>query len=168
MKAQRSQHPAATRHHALIRIRVRDCLIPLMALVLWVNSPAGAVEAEPIRALRDLNTSSFSFTPVQNKAEWQLRHEEIQRRVCVAAGLYPMPEKTPLKAVIHGRVEKDDYTVDKVMFESLPGHYVTGSLYLPKQMRWRDVCEAWQLFRREFGGGGFPGDGWVRTFNSPW
>ncbi|HYF34989.1 MAG TPA: acetylxylan esterase, partial [Prosthecobacter sp.] len=32
----------------------------------------------------------------------------------------------------HGRVERDDYTIDRVFFESLPGHFVTGSLYLPK------------------------------------
>ena len=30
------------------------------------------------------------------------------------------------------RVERDDYTIDRVFFESFPGHYVTGSLYLPK------------------------------------
>lgn len=111
------------------------CLGAIMAVVLGVSSFAGAGEPEPTRALRDLNKSSFPFTPVQNGAEWQLRHEAIQRRVLVAAGLYPMPEKTPLNAVIHGRVEKDDYTVDKVYFESLPGHYVTGSLYLPKRMQ---------------------------------
>jgi len=34
---------------------------------------------------------------------------------------------------VHGRVERDDYTVDRVIFESLPRHYVTGSLYLPKK-----------------------------------
>src|SRR5262249_29214159 len=27
---------------------------------------------------------------------------------------------------------RDDYTVDRVYFESLPGHFVTGNLYLPK------------------------------------
>ncbi len=43
-----------------------------------------------------------------------------------------MPERTRLNAVIHGRVEREDYTVEKVFFESLPGHFVTGNLYLPK------------------------------------
>ena len=50
----------------------------------------------------------------------------------VANGLWPMPAKTPLNPVIHGKVERDDYTVEKVIFESLPGHYVTGNLYRPK------------------------------------
>ncbi len=50
----------------------------------------------------------------------------------VALGLWPMPTKTPANAVIHGRVDRDDYTVEKVYLESFPGHFVTGSLYRPK------------------------------------
>ena len=49
----------------------------------------------------------------------------------VALGLFPLPEKTPLKAVIHGRIDCGDYSVEKVFFESMPGFYVTGSLYRP-------------------------------------
>ncbi|MGH7943908.1 MAG: hypothetical protein ACREH8_23960 [Opitutaceae bacterium] len=31
--------------------------------------------------------------------------------------------------MVHGRVERDDYRIDRVFFESFPGHYVTGNLY---------------------------------------
>jgi cephalosporin-C deacetylase-like acetyl esterase len=98
---------------------------------------AYAEEPQPARALRDLNGSYFPFTPAKNVAEWKLRRTEIQRRLLVASGLYPMPEKTPLNTVIHGRIEKADYTVEKVFFESLPGHFVTGNLYLPKRISGR-------------------------------
>jgi dienelactone hydrolase len=50
----------------------------------------------------------------------------------VALGLWPLPARTPLNARVHGTVERDDYVVDKVAFESVPGHFVTGSLYRPK------------------------------------
>jgi dienelactone hydrolase len=43
-----------------------------------------------------------------------------------------MPEKTPNHQVIHGKVDREGYTVEKVYFESYPGHFVTGSLYRPK------------------------------------
>ena len=43
-----------------------------------------------------------------------------------------MPPRPELKAVIHGKVEREDYTVEKVFFQSHPGFYVTGNLYRPK------------------------------------
>lgn len=88
------------------------------------------------RALRDLN-GYFPFTPVANEEGWKVRQQEVEDRLRLAAGLWPMPEKTPLNPVIHGRVEREDYTIDRVFFESLPGHFVTGSLYLPKDKKGR-------------------------------
>ncbi len=86
---------------------------------------------ERLGELRDLN-GYFPFKPVDSVATWEKRQAEIRRRVLVSQGLWPMPSKTPLHAVIHGRVERDDYFVDRVYFESIPGHFVTGSLYRPK------------------------------------
>ncbi len=42
-----------------------------------------------------------------------------------------MPERTPLAPTVHGRIARDGYTIEKVYFASLPGHYVTGNLYRP-------------------------------------
>ena len=105
------------------------CVFLLLALAACLRSD----EPKPTRPLRDLNRSYFPFTPVKDKAEWDVRREEIKQRVLLASGLLPMPEKTPLNAVIHGKIERDDYTVEKVFFESLPGNFVTGNLYLPKK-----------------------------------
>lgn len=62
---------------------------------------------------------------------WPQWHERMERQVRVALGLFPEWPKTPLREVIHGRVEREGYTVEKVWFESLPGHFVTGNLYRP-------------------------------------
>jgi dienelactone hydrolase len=83
--------------------------------------------------LRDLN-GYFPLAPIHSPAAWEQRQAEIQRRILVANGLWPLPSKSPLNAVVHGRVERDDYVVDRVIFESAPQHYVTGSLYRPKQV----------------------------------
>lgn len=73
----------------------------------------------------------FPFTPPKTRQAWEARAEQLRRQLLVANGLWPMPEHTPHNAVIHGKVERPGYTVERVYFESYPGHFVTGSLYRP-------------------------------------
>lgn len=40
-------------------------------------------------------------------------------------------ERTPLNSQVVDTLERDGYTVKKILFESQPKHYVTGVLYLP-------------------------------------
>ena len=100
------------------------------------ESPSDAPDGVPAdKRLHDLQTLNgyFPFKQVKDLDEWKTRQAEIKRRVLVSQGLWPLPAKSPLNSVVHGRVERDDYTVDRVIFESFPGHYVTGSLYRPKR-----------------------------------
>ncbi|MCL4855090.1 MAG: hypothetical protein KJZ78_27325, partial [Bryobacteraceae bacterium] len=84
-----------------------------------------------LKPLKDLD-GYFPFVPPDTIEAWDARADKVRRQMLVALGLWPMPEKTPLNAVIHGRIDRPDYTVEKVYFESYPGFFVTGSLYLPK------------------------------------
>jgi len=81
--------------------------------------------------LKDLN-GYFPFTPSASREAWEPRAAQLRRQLLVANGLWPMPARTAPRAVIHGRVDRDGYTVEKVYFESFPGHFVTGNLYRPK------------------------------------
>ena len=81
--------------------------------------------------LKNLN-GDFSWEPFDSYEAWQQRAEYVRRQVRVALGLWPMPDKTPLEPVIHGKVDRDDYTVEKVIVETHPGLFLTGSLYRPK------------------------------------
>ncbi len=83
---------------------------------------------EPLKTLNDY----FPFQPPSSAAAWGDRAERVRRQVLVANGLWPMPTKTPANAVVHGRIDRGDYTVEKVYLESFPGHFVTGNLYRPK------------------------------------
>ena len=74
----------------------------------------------------------FPFEVPESVEAWEARREALRRRVLVATGLWPMPEKTPLNAVIHGAVQRDGFRVERVYFESLPGHFVTGLLFRPE------------------------------------
>lgn len=82
---------------------------------------------------KDLN-GYFPFTVPKTKAEWDARAEYVRRQVLIAEGLWPMPTKTPLNAVIHGKIDRPDYSVEKAYFESAPGFFVTGNLYRPKNV----------------------------------
>ncbi len=82
---------------------------------------------------KDLN-GYFPFAVPKTKEEWQTRAEKVKRQILVSQGLWPLPTKTPLNVVIHGKIDEGSYTVEKVFFESMPGFYVTGNLYRPKNV----------------------------------
>jgi cephalosporin-C deacetylase-like acetyl esterase len=58
------------------------------------------------------------------------RRAHVRRVITEAVGGFP--ERTPLNPRVTGVLEKSDYKVEKVIFESRPNFYVTANLYLPK------------------------------------
>ncbi len=100
---------------------------------VWLNISLVAV-AEDRRLLppKDLN-GYFPFHPPASLDQWETRKDYVRRQILISQGLWPMPEKTPLNAVIHGKIEREGYTIEKVYFESAPGFFVTGNLYRPTQ-----------------------------------
>jgi cephalosporin-C deacetylase-like acetyl esterase len=61
------------------------------------------------------------------------RRAYVRKVMTEAVGGFP--EKTPLNPRITGTLEKSDYKIEKVIFESRPSFYVTANLYLPKTGR---------------------------------
>jgi dienelactone hydrolase len=107
--------PASTMHAANPRVLEADQL------------PADA-RLGPLKG----EQGDFGFTPAKSAEEWKQRADEVRRSVRVSLGLWPLPTKTPLAAVIHGKLDGGDYTVEKVYFETTPGFFTTGNLYRPK------------------------------------
>lgn len=64
----------------------------------------------------------------KDDAEAYVRAVQAKIRACFG----PEPERTPLKARVTGIVERDAYTIEKVIFESRPDFPVTANLYVPK------------------------------------
>ena len=113
-------------------------LVFALGLLAYANGPrvlpAGQLPNDVrLNPLKDLD-GYFPFTPPASKADWEKRAERVRRQILVAEGLWPMPTKTPLNAVVHGKVDRGEYTVEKVYFESAPGFFVTGSLYKPAKI----------------------------------
>lgn len=113
----------------------RTSLVALVTMLLAVPAVLHAATPDDVRLKppKDLD-GYFPFTPPKTKAEWDQRAEYVRRQILVSQGLWPMPTRTPLKTVIHGKIERPDYTVEKVYFESAPGFFVTGNLYRPKNV----------------------------------
>src|SRR5438067_1367159 len=101
-----------------------------VARVLPEGKLPNDIRLEP---LKDLD-GYFPFTPPTSIAAWEKRAERVRRQILLSQGLWPMPTKTPLNAVIHGKIDREEYRVEKVYFESLPGFFVTGNLYRPKNV----------------------------------
>ena len=125
---------------ACISILAAALLFPtteIAAIDIVLNSGArvlpGGQKPNDVRLqpLKDLD-GYFPFSVPATVAEWEKRSEFVRRQILVSQGIWPLPTKTPLMPVIHGRIERDDYTIEKVYFESVPGHFVTGNLYRPK------------------------------------
>jgi dienelactone hydrolase len=113
----------------------RPLLLAMLTLLAASTAVRAAVPADVrLQPLKDLN-GYFPFIPPKSKAEWEARAAFVRRQILVSQGLWPMPTKTPLNAVIHGKIDKPEYTVEKVYFESAPGFYVTGNLYRPKNVK---------------------------------
>jgi hypothetical protein len=69
---------------------------------------------------------------IKTPQDWEARRPEMRRQLAEMLGLDPMPERTDLEAKITGRIEHPAFTVENLHFQSRPGLYVTGNLYLPQ------------------------------------
>jgi dienelactone hydrolase len=66
--------------------------------------------------------------------EWNQARERHRREYFHMLGLWPMPERTPLNATITRTLDRGDYSVDLLHYQSRPGLYVTGNLYRPARV----------------------------------
>jgi dienelactone hydrolase len=110
--------------------------LPTLALAAFSLLTFARAEDSRVGPLKDLN-GYFPFPAPKSVQEWEPRRDFVRRQLLVSQGLWPMPTKSPLNAVIHGKIDQGDYTVEKVYFESAPGFFVTGNLYRPKHITGR-------------------------------
>ena len=67
----------------------------------------------------------------------ELREKQQAWRSAWLEMLGGLPERTPLQAQTTGVIRGDGFIVEKILFQSLPGVYVTSFLYLPDDPRFR-------------------------------
>lgn len=125
---------------------MKRCLL----LLTFFLAPLTLHAAEPITVLdsgADPAPSQIMQTWLMSQAKdsfaaWEERYETLetpeqieqyqreQKKKFVDA-IGGFPERTPLNPEVTGTVEREGYTVEKVLFESRPQHYVTGLCFVP-------------------------------------
>jgi hypothetical protein len=76
--------------------------------------------------------SESALAEFKTLEQWKAKRGELHEQLMEMLGLSPLPEKTDLKPQVTGRLEEEEFVVEKIQFQSRPGLYVTGNLYLPK------------------------------------
>jgi hypothetical protein len=92
---------------------------------------------DPRRTIVRTNQQGADFHAPDSPRAWRDRAEAVRQQMLVALGLWPMPERTPLSPRVFGKLERDGYTIEKVVLETLPGFYLGGNLYRPADARGR-------------------------------
>jgi hypothetical protein len=67
---------------------------------------------------------------INSLSGWKDRQAVIMEKLTESIG--PFPERNNLNARTTGVVEKEDYRIEHIVYESQPGFYVTSSLYIPE------------------------------------
>ena len=79
-------------------------------------------------AIEQLGRLAAMYT---NLNQWKDRAAKIRQQILVGAKLYPLPERTPINAVVLNKREYVGYSVESAAFEARPGFFVYGNLYRP-------------------------------------
>ncbi|MPZ19434.1 MAG: hypothetical protein GEV06_16180 [Luteitalea sp.] len=86
----------------------------------WLDAQAEQALSNGARKRSDASTAE----------EIRRRATEVRRQVLEAMGGLPA-ERAPLNARITGRLDRGDYRIERLVFESLPGFFVAANLYVP-------------------------------------
>src|SRR6266851_4987834 len=69
---------------------------------------------------------------IRTVAEFEAHRDRVRQAFLSAIGGLP-EERTPLNAEVTGRIDRGAYTIEKLIYQSLPDFFVTSLLYLPKE-----------------------------------
>jgi dienelactone hydrolase len=122
---------------------MRQIVLPLVFLLsarasVWADDDLNVLTDQPGKQLELLLKRKFSshldrrrsaYDALKSRADckiWQRKRREFFVRQ-----LGGFPKRTPLNAKIVGELKGQGYRVEKILFESRPGHHVTANLYLP-------------------------------------
>src|SRR2546421_12786751 len=104
-----------------------------------LNFASGLEQFHSIRRMLPSNLNNIGFRMLGERkrgVEHLATIEDVNKRRSyvreqILKDLGGFPDRTPLNARVVGVLERPEYRIEKVIFESQPHFYVTANLYLP-------------------------------------
>ena len=100
-----------------------------------------------------------AWRALKTREEYDSYRAKMCARMVEAVGGFPA--RTPLNAKVVSTVPREGYRIEKILFESLPGVYVTGLLYVPDAPQFKPPYPAF-LVTCGHSGNGKGSDGYQR------
>src|SRR6266404_4990108 len=95
---------------------------------------------KPVLSVEDRRSMMFSYVDRHlpqieipaSKEQWEQRRVRLRREILQLVGLENLDKRGPVRWVAKGKVERDAYVIEKILFESYPGMMVPALVYVPK------------------------------------
>ncbi|WP_241559163.1 alpha/beta hydrolase family protein [Chitinophaga barathri] len=101
--------------------------------MLYSDAPNSLYHHLAAEAFGYLEKRAATIASLHSLPQWQQRQQWLRQTLGEAVGAFP--EKTPLHPRVTSVRQKDDYRVENIIYESQPGLYVTGSLFVPGNLK---------------------------------
>jgi len=79
------------------------------------------------------HTRDKQIARLRTKSDWQKRQQFVKDKLKEIIGRFP--KKEALNPEITGIIQKEGYRIEKIIYESVPGFYETGCLYIPDNLK---------------------------------
>ncbi|HUX95091.1 MAG TPA: alpha/beta hydrolase family protein [Bacteroidales bacterium] len=103
--------------------------------IRWNNPKSMLINHLTKQAVVMYDNRNATVAGLNYENDWLERQNFVKGKLSVLIGQFP--EKTSLNTKVTGTIKKDGYRIEKIVFESFPGFYVTGCLYIPEKIKGR-------------------------------
>lgn len=95
-------------------------------------APAGMLRSYLQRiALQQLSSRKELVSEIQTREQFEKRQAEVRHLLLTMMGGLP-EERSALNLWKMGTIDRGDYRIEKIIYQSLPNFYVTANLYVPQ------------------------------------
>jgi len=124
-----AQSKPAPRHVDLTLKQEEENLNVFQQWIRWNNPGSLLIDHLIKQAFQYYDIRDAEIAKLKTRNDWVTRQQSVKAKLMDIVG--PFPEKTPLNAKVTGVIKKNGYKIEKIIYESMPGFYVTACLFIP-------------------------------------